>query len=78
MARNRNKEWYCGDDYHNPGAKIHYDQAQLAVLMDIRDELQALNRVMQCHNVQRGFRAMERMDRRLAQEVKLKAGRGRA
>lgn len=34
------------------------NEAALCVLMDIRDELQALNRVMQCSNVARGFGAL--------------------
>lgn len=29
---------------------ITLDQAQLAVLMDIREELQRLNRLLHCHN----------------------------
>ena len=36
-------------------------EAQFAVLLDIRDELQKLNRVMQCSNVARGFRALSKI-----------------
>jgi hypothetical protein len=38
-----------------------YEQLQLAALMAIRDELQALNRVMQCSNVAKGFRALAKI-----------------
>jgi hypothetical protein len=33
-----------------PSGSVSFDAAQLAVLMDIREELQRLNRVMQCQN----------------------------
>ena len=45
MTRYKNAEWNCGN--HEVQSVAH---AQLAVLMDIRDELQALNRIFQCHN----------------------------
>lgn len=41
----------------------------LAVLMDLRDELQAIHRLMMCHNVAAGFRAMQSVDRRLARGI---------
>lgn len=73
MRKFKNVEWNVPTG--EKGNILDWDAVRTSILMDIRDELQALNRVMQCQNVQRGFRAMERMDRRLAQEVKLKAGR---
>jgi hypothetical protein len=70
MPRFKNVDW---DLSATPSGGIKtWDAVHIAVLMDIRDELQALNRVMQCPNVQRGFRAMERMDRRLAKDIKLR------
>lgn len=72
MARRSNR---TNVEWQTPAENFTWDHAGIEVLMDIRAELQALNRVMQCHNVQRGFRALERMDRRLAQEVKLKTRR---
>jgi hypothetical protein len=39
-------------------AATSYDVAQLAVLMDIRDELQALRRLAQCHRIPRALDAM--------------------
>jgi len=44
--RKANQIWDCGDNLHSSTL----EQAQLAVLMDIRDELQKLNRVFQCAN----------------------------
>lgn len=41
-----------------------YDGLRLAVLVEIRDELTALNRVMQCSNVARGFQALAKIARR--------------
>ena len=38
-----------------------YEGLQLAMLAQIRDELKALNRVMQCSNVARGFRALAKI-----------------
>jgi len=40
--------------------------------MDIRDELQALNRLLNCHNVRGGFEAMQRIDKRLKTKIKLR------
>lgn len=39
-------------------ADATFEGAQLAVLMDIRDELKRLNLVMYCPNVTTGFRAL--------------------
>lgn len=41
-----------------------YEGLRLAVLVEIRDELKALNRVMQCRNVARGFSALTRIAKR--------------
>lgn len=43
MSRAANMDWNVGD---NPS----WDRSKLATLMDIRDELQTLNRVFRCHN----------------------------
>lgn len=68
--RRANVRWtVCAD-----GAEtISFDGAQLAVLMDIRGELQeanatlaALLRLAQCSNVRRGFIAMHKLRQRLA------------
>ena len=46
-TRRKNTNWKIKVD---PGGVATFDQAKLAVLMDIRDELQALNRIMSCSN----------------------------
>ena len=40
-----------------------YENLRLAALMSIRDELQKLNRVFACPNVQKGFAALQRISR---------------
>lgn len=41
-----------------PSGKIANEDAHLAVLMDIRDELQTLRRLAQCHRIPRALDAM--------------------
>jgi len=41
--RRKNVDWDIGDD-------LTWDKVKLAVLMDIRDELQTLNRLLGCSN----------------------------
>jgi hypothetical protein len=55
MDRQPGKTWYPPNTW---------DHVPLQVLMDIRDELQKLNRVMQCSNVASGFRALTKIARR--------------
>jgi hypothetical protein len=55
MKRQKNVTWYPPNTW---------DHVPLQVLMDIRDELQALNHVMQCSNVARGFQALAKIARR--------------
>ena len=45
--RHKNTNWLIPDPANT------YEQAQLAVLMDIRDELQRLCRIFECPNFQR-------------------------
>lgn len=44
MARRKNGDWII------PEGNVSIDHAQLAVLMDIRDELQRLNSLFRCSN----------------------------
>lgn len=47
--RQKNAEWRVLDE----AGRVYsgrYDASMLAVLMDIRDELQAMNRILQCPN----------------------------
>lgn len=73
MARHKNKSWNIPDE-------PNYEQATLAVLMDIRDELQESNRLAQqtvnllnCWRVSRMLNTIERMDKRIAKKLPLKS-----
>lgn len=66
MARHKNVDWNLPDKLEDWG------QLRAALLMDIRDELQALRRIMECHNVRGGFEAMQRIDKRLKTKIKLR------
>ena len=57
MARHKDSNWNLDTPPGLTGAGV-------AVLMDIRDELKALNRVMQCSNVATGFRALAKIAER--------------
>lgn len=51
-TRHKNAKW-------NVGERItEWDQCQLAVLMDIRDELQAIRRLAECFRIPRALDAM--------------------
>lgn len=66
MARLKNKNWNCGTE--NPDGSCtssSVEHSQLAVLMDIRDELQQLNRTLACPN----FLGLPRDIARIRREV---------
>ena len=42
MARHKNGDWQL------PEGQVEWSQASVAVLMDVRDELQELNRMLRC------------------------------
>lgn len=69
VSRNvaRNSDWILNK---NDDGTYPTPDAQLSVLMDIRDELQLLNRVMQCSNVARGFSALSKIAARDEQAFK--------
>lgn len=54
MARNKNCDWNTGVLPNH----VNVDQAQLAVLMDIRDELQAIRGLAQCFRIPRALDAL--------------------
>ena len=59
MARFKDSNWNLTQI---SGGKIEtWEQAQIAVLMDLRDELKELNRVFACKRVQLGFSALRRL-----------------
>lgn len=71
MARHKNQEWGLPE---SPTV----EQATLAALMDIRDELQGIRRILECPNVraaaiatQKAAQATARIDKRLAKRTKL-------
>ena len=61
-TRHKNAKWTLNI---NSNGTVPHGDAQLAVLMDIRDELQAIHSLVACHNVQLGFVAMQRLDKHL-------------
>lgn len=74
-TRQRNVNWKL--NINSDGTVPHGD-AELAVLMDIRDELRtireqcvALVTVTRCSNIQRAFRNIEQINKRLAKKIKL-------
>lgn len=54
----KNANWDIWEDDSN---KYTNEQIGLAVLMDIRSELQTLNRIMQCRTVAVGFAALAKI-----------------
>lgn len=67
MARHKDVNWNCGD-LNNP----QLAEAHLAVLMDIRDELKLLNRLLHCENFQRIPRKLDRISFNTAKPRKRK------
>jgi len=75
MARHRNANWNLHDKLST------YEEIVVAVLMDIRDELQTINRQLSCPRIPRALdamvkaeRAMTRTDKRLAKKISLNGG----
>lgn len=66
MARLKNITWNCGTLNADGSINVSsVEHAQLAVMMDIRDELQQLNRTLSCPN----FLGLPRDIARLRSEV---------
>lgn len=61
MARWANRNWNIGKLPENDCSNVSHSHVVESLLMDLRDELQKLNRVFACKNVQRGFAALERL-----------------
>lgn len=53
-------------------------QILIAILADVKRELQKLNATLGCYRVRRGMDALHRIDRRLAPRRPLKPGRKKA
>lgn len=63
MARNKDFDWNINDGTVAPGGGRTYtlETIQTYLLMDIRDELQALNAVLRCQEFQRIPRYLRRI-----------------
>lgn len=70
-TRKRNANWTLIVD--NEG-RVSTANAQLAVLMDIREHLASLLKIMRCPNVQQMALAAQRIDKRLAKKLPLRKG----
>lgn len=57
------------------GALTDWQKVEIAVLMDIRDELKELNETLRCYRVRRMCDDINRIDRRLQKHLPLKKGR---
>lgn len=69
MARYKDADWSL------PEGKIEtWQQVEIAVLMDIRDELKAINRKLDCPNIQQMFADLRAMgvEARAARRTRLK------
>lgn len=62
MARRKDVDWNNGEE-----GSTTCQQATRAVLMDIRDELKALNRVFGCYRFQGMPQTLKTIDKRLQQ-----------
>ena len=52
------------------GMPNKWEYVPICILQDIRDELKRLNGILGCHNVTRGFRALERISRQTERTFK--------
>lgn len=74
MARHKDKDWHLPDGVPDgAGCTTHsWESINAALLMDIRDELKALNRTLSCYRVREMADASRRIDRRLARRIPLR------
>jgi hypothetical protein len=63
---------WSGINWNLPDGNLSTGDAQLAVLMDIRDELKELNNKLACFRVRRMLNTVQRIDKRLAKRLPLK------
>ncbi|WP_448043766.1 hypothetical protein [Bradyrhizobium liaoningense] len=71
-SRHKNANWTL------PTSGVSYAGAQLAVLMDIRDELQAINRALGCYRIPRALDAMHDLGVEARRRKRLAAKRRQA
>lgn len=74
MARHQNLKWKLPEGTKQPdGSRMHsWESIYAALLMDIRDQLQELNRTLGCYRVQRMSDDIHRLDRRIAARISLR------
>lgn len=77
MPRHKDQNWNLpeGDLKPNGGRTHSWESIHAALLMDIRDELKALNQTLGCYRVARMCDDVHRIDRRLRQHMPLPKGR---
>lgn len=68
--RKKNVEWTPGAE---DGSMPTWERVQVALLMDIRDELQRLNNILECPNFQRIPAKLDRIGRNTAKPRKRRA-----
>lgn len=69
-TRRKDANWtICSD---TDGPQISFDGAQLAVLMDLRDELKLLNRLLRCENFLAIPKILRDLERNTRKRKKLK------
>lgn len=69
MPRLKNVEWNLS---RSADGTVQWEAIQVAVLMDIRDELQRLNRILGCYRLPDGMDALRRIYKRLKKKLPLK------
>ena len=83
MARLKDRVWNM---WGSDGGKSQSAEAiAVNVLMDLRDEMKRLNRLLHCHNIVRGFQALSKIaardertfKRRVATVARKRVARGR-
>lgn len=68
--RRQNRNWYVTDEAGTLYSDLR-DGCLLAVMMDIRDELQTLNALLHCQNFTDIPKTLRRLDRRVAKAAPL-------
>lgn len=71
--KHKNVDWSLPTNER--GALTDWQKVEIAVLMDIRDQLQELNATLGCYRLQRMSDDIHRIDRRLQKHMPLPGGR---
>jgi len=73
MARHKDYDWNLPEgSVTADGTRHGWDSIKISLLMDIRDELKALNRTLGCYRLARMSNDINKIDKRLAKSVKLR------